>query len=242
MLRCIIVDDENGAVEILVRYVKKTPDLELACTFRDSIEALTFLAGNDVDLVFMDIDMPNLDGMQLTNLIRNKDVMVIFCTAYSEYAVESYEKEAIDYLLKPIAYERFLTAVQKALLRVESREMRPHGAIPRENHGSSGGKLFIKSGPRIHGMDPGKLLFVEKKGHYVIFHTSEGELLSRMNMNDLMNCLPMDNFVRVHRSFVIAIDKIDTLDKHTVVIRGTRIPVGESYRDSLFDRIRTSGN
>ena len=107
MLHCIIVDDESGAIEILTRYVNKSAELELVRSFRDSIEALTFLASNEVDIVFLDIDMPNLDGMQLSELIRNKDIQVIFCTAYSEYAVDSYEKDAIDYLLKPIAYERF---------------------------------------------------------------------------------------------------------------------------------------
>jgi len=240
MLRCIIVDDESGAIEILTRYVQRTPELKLVRSFRDSIEALTFLACNEADLVFLDIDMPNLDGMRLSDLIRNKTIHVIFCTAYSEYAVESYEKEAIDYLLKPIAYERFLKAVKKAL-KTRSGGIKPDEAGTQENHEGTG-KLFIKSGPRIHGLDTGTLLYVEKKGHYVVFHTSGGELLSRMNMNDLMNSLPPDNFIRIHRSFVIAIDKIDTIEKHAVVIQGKRIPIGESFRDDLFERIHTSGN
>lgn len=240
MLRCIIVDDESGAIEILTRYVAKTPELELVHSFRDSIEALTYLARHDVDLVFLDIDMPNLDGMHLSDLIRNKGTHVIFCTAYSEYAAESYEKEAIDYLLKPIAYERFLKAVKRALKVRKGGIKTDETGTPGNHEGS--GKLFIKSGPRIHGMDTRKLLFVEKKGHYVIFHTSGGETLSRMNMTDLMNSLPSDNFIRIHRSFVIAIDKIDTIEKHAVVIQGKRIPIGESYRDELFERIHTSGN
>ena len=115
MLKCVIVDDESGALEILTQYILRTPKLILVESFRDSLEALTFLARHDADLIFLDIDMPNLDGMQLAELLRNKSMQVIFCTAYSEYAVESYEKEAVDYLLKPIAYERFLKAVDKAL-------------------------------------------------------------------------------------------------------------------------------
>ncbi len=231
MLRCIIVDDESGAIEILSRYVDRTPEIELVQSFRDSIEALTFLAENDADLVFLDIDMPNLDGMQLSELIRSKDVRVIFCTAYSEYAVESYEKDAIDYLLKPIAYERFLKAVQKAL-KARSEETRA----------ARNGMLFIKSGSRIHQVDTGEVLYMEKKGHYVVFHTPGKEMLSRMNMNDLMKTLPSDNFVRIHRSYVVAIDKIDTIEKCMVVIKGERIPIGESYRDDFFKRIPYSGN
>lgn len=231
MLRCIIVDDESGAIEILTRYVDRTPEIELIRSFRDSIEALTFLAENDADIVFLDIDMPNLDGMQLSELIRDKDIQVIFCTAYSEYAVESYEKEAIDYLLKPIAYERFFKAVQKAM-KTRSEEVKPEQTS----------KLFLKSGPRIHQVDTGEVLYVEKKGHYVVFQTSRGELLSRMNMNDLMNTLSSDNFIRIHRSFVVAIDKIDTIEKHRVVVRGKKIPIGESFRGDFFKRFKYSGS
>jgi two-component system LytT family response regulator len=239
MLRCIIVDDESGAVEILTRYVQRTTELELAGSFRDSIEALKFLADNAMDLVFLDIDMPDLDGLRLSGLIRNKGTQVIFCTAYSEYAVESYEKDALDYLLKPISYERFCQAVDKAM-KVSSEMSRPDRTARREKDGKID-KFFIKSGPRIHQVDPRQLLYVEKKEHYVVFHTAEGQLLSRMSMNDLLNALPSEDFIRVHRSFVIAIDKIDTIEKHTVVIKGKRIPVGESYRDDFFERIRYSG-
>ena len=240
MLRCLIVDDENGAIEILTRYIDKTPDIELVRSFRDSIDALTFLADNEVDLVFLDIDMPNLDGMKLSNLIRNKNTKIIFCTAYSEYAVESYEKEALDYLLKPIPYKRFCKAVDRAL-KNRSNESKLDRAEKIRKIGSSS-KLFLKSGPRIHQVNIGDLLYMEKKGHYVVFHTPGGELLSRMNMNDLMNTLSSDNFLRVHRSFVIAIDKIGTIEKHLVVVGGKKIPIGESYRDDFFKRIQYSGN
>ncbi len=229
MMRSIIVDDESGAVEILTRYVNKNQRLDLVRSFRDSIDALTFLAGNEVDLIFLDIDMPNLNGMRLSELIRDKDIQVIFCTAYSEYAVESYEKEAVDYLLKPISYERFCKAVNKV------QKAHPEGK-------KKTGKLFIKSGPRIHQLDIGELLYMEKKGHYVVFHTPDGQRLSRMNMRDLMSTLPSDYFVRIHRSFVVAIDKVDTIEKQSVVIHKRKIPIGESYRDDFFNHFKYSGN
>jgi two-component system LytT family response regulator len=240
MLRCIVVDDESGAVEILTRYVEKTPELELVQSFRDPIEALSFLASNQVDIVFLDIDMPNLDGMKLSELIQNKDTKIIFCTAYSEYAAESYEQESLDYLLKPIAYERFFKAVDKA--------QKARSALPKpdqiDTHKKSGlsHKLFLKSGPLIHQVDTGEVLYIEKKGHYVVFHAPGGERLSRMNMSDLMSALPPDDFIRIHRSFVVAIAKIDTIEKHMVVIKGRMIPIGESYRDDFFNRIQYSGN
>ncbi len=240
MLRCIIVDDEGGAIEILTRHIDNTPELELVVSFRDSIEALSFLATNEVDLVFLDIDMPNLDGMQLAELIRGRNAQVIFCTAYSEYAVESYEKDAIDYLLKPISYERFHSGVKK-VLKARSEEEK---LDQRDTHKKSGTAhmLFLKSGPRIHQVDTSDVLYIEKKGHYVVFHSLKRELLSRMNMNDLMSNLRSDNFIRIHRSFVVAIDKIDTIEKSMVVVRGKKIPIGESYRDDFFKRIPYSGN
>jgi len=240
MLRCIIVDDESGAVEILTRYVKRTPELELVESFRDSIEALTFLAGNEVDLVFLDIDMPNLDGMKLSELIREKDIQIVFCTAYSEYAVESYEKEAIDYLLKPIEYERFLVAIKKAFKAKSEGILSVQ--LGRDGKKGKSERLFIKSGPRLHQVDIGELLYTEKKEHYMIFHTPGGQIISRMNMNDLMNTLPGDNFIRVHRSFVVAIDKIDTVERQSLFIQGRKIPIGENYRKDFFKRIPYSGN
>jgi DNA-binding LytR/AlgR family response regulator len=240
MLRCIVVDDESGAIEILSRYIEKNAGLELIRSFRDSIEALTFLADNEVDIVFLDIDMPNLDGMKLSGLIQDKDVKIIFCTAYSEYAVESYEKDASDYLLKPISYERFCKAVAK--VQKSPKEQSEKGQIDGQNKESGAShKLFLKSGPRIHQVDTREVLYIEKKGHYVVFHIYESELLSRMNMSDLLRVLPPDNFIRIHRSFVVAIDKIDTINKYGVVIKGNRIPIGESYRDGFFKRIPYSG-
>jgi DNA-binding LytR/AlgR family response regulator len=239
-MRCIIVDDESGAIEILTRYVGNNPELELVGAFRDAVEALTFLTRTKVDLILLDIDMPNLDGMQLAELVREKDIKIIFCTAYAEYAVNSYEKDAVDYLLKPISYERFAKAVQKALKTPSGgREAEQKGIADKKE---KDGKLFIKSGPLIHQVDIKEVLFIEKKGHYVVFHTPAREFLSRMNMNELMKALPSDSFIRVHRSFVVAIDKIDTIEKYRVVIGEKKIPIGESYRDDFLNRIPYSGN
>ena len=237
MLSCVIVDDESGALEILTQYIHRTPQLKLIESFRDSLEALTFLARHDADLIFLDIDMPNLDGMQLAELLHNKNMQVIFCTAYSEYAVESYEKEAVDYLLKPIAYERFLKAVDKALNTHMKNSRGEKPGIPQEKD-----HLFIKSGPRIHQVNINELLYLEKQGHYIVFHTSKEQLLSRMNMTDLLQTLPDGNFIRIHRSYVIALDKIETIEKHAVVIQGKRIPIGDSFREEFFQRIKYTGN
>jgi len=240
MLRCAVVDDESGAVEILTRYIERTPELELAGAFRDAVEAMAYLAGRRIDLLFLDIDMPNLDGMQMADLVRGRDTQIVFCTAYSEYAVESYEKEAADYLLKPIAYERFLKAVNRVL---QLRKDRRTAAGPeRPGRADEAKTLFIKSGPRIHQIDPRRILYMEKQGHYILFHTDTGEHLSRMNIGELLDTLPEGKYCRIHRSFVVALDRIDTIEKSAVVIKNRRIPIGESFRREFFERIKYSGN
>lgn len=235
-LNCVIVDDENGAIEVLSRYINQTPVLTLTHTFRDSIEALDFLMKNEVDILFLDIDMPNLNGMQLSDLIRNRCTRVIFCTAYSEYAVESYERNAVDYLMKPISYDRFLKAIGKII--VENKKRTEFGAVDGDAPAKS---LFIKSGSKIHQLDSRDLLYMKKDGHYIVFYTASGEVLSRMNMQELMRVLPSRNFVRIHRSYVIAIDKIDTIEKYDVMINGKEIPIGNSYRQNLLNAIEYAG-
>jgi len=246
-LRCIIADDEGGAVEILTRYVERTEGLELVGAFRDSIEALNFLADNEVELAFLDINMPQLDGMRLAGLIKETSTQVIFCTAYAEYAVESYEKGATDYLLKPISYERFRAAVDKAkkaktIAPPSERREASHLEQPLSQHDDRKDRtIFVKSGPRLHQVIIDELLFMEKQDHYVVFHTPEGEILSRMTMSDLVRTLPTGEFVRIHRSYVVAVGKIDTIETHHVRIGDRRLPIGDSYREDLLRRIRYSG-
>ncbi|MFH1942443.1 MAG: LytTR family DNA-binding domain-containing protein [bacterium] len=235
MLRCIIVDDEIGSIDILSEYIEQTSGLECVTSFRDSVEALNFIMQNDVDLLFLDIDMPNLSGMQIADLIREKNILVIFCTAYSEFAVDSYEREAADYLLKPIAYDRFIRAIEKArkLLHQMKDISKVEGVVPH--------KLFIKSGSKIHQLDTKNLLYMKKEGHYIVFHTTRGELLSRMNVKELLDSLPQERYARIHKSYVIALDKIDTIQKYDVIIAGKEIPIGDKYKNAFLEKIRYSG-
>jgi len=233
MLHCVVVDDEAGAIEVLENYIKKTPQLILDGSFRRPVEALNYLTSNNVDVVFLDIDMPELSGMQVAELIRDLDVSIVFCTAYSEFAVQGYDHGPADYLLKPVGYERFLKAiarVEKCAKRVE----RPADATP--------APLFLKSGTRIHRVDPHALLFMKNDGHYIEFHTPEGTIDSRLSMNELMALLPTGLFARVHRSYVVALHQIDTIHKHSLRIGDTEIPIGESYRKDFLRMIDISGH
>jgi len=236
MIRCVVVDDEAGAVDILSDYISKAPNLELTNSFLDSVKALNYLIENPVDLVFLDIDMPNLDGLQLSDLVHNRGMQVIFCTAYSEYAAQSYEQEAVDYLLKPIAFDRFMKAISKVNQNTNPK-LKTQSPSPEQSS-----KMFIKSGTRIHQVDIQSIYYMKKEGHYIEFHTSSGKYISRLNMKDLLDSLPGDNFMRIHRSYVVAIDKIDTIEKYSVVINGKNIPIGDSYKDDFFERIDYTGS
>ncbi|MBN2414652.1 response regulator transcription factor [bacterium] len=234
MLRCVVVDDEQGAVDILRDYIGQTPDMEMGASFRDPVEALNYITRNGVDLAFLDIDMPNLSGMQLAELLRERKVMIVFSTAYAEFAVESYEKNAVDYLLKPVPYERFLKAVERA--RSAARKTSPPA--------SAGGKniFFVKSGSRIHQLDMDYLLFMKTDGHYVEFHSVHGTVLSRMTMDELLAGLPAGCCARVHKSYVAVLDKIETIERDHVLIAGKEIPIGRSYREEFLKQITYAGN
>lgn len=220
-LSCVIVDDEDPAIQILTSYCKKVPRLDLKASFRDPIEALAYLSQNDIALAFLDINMPGLTGLQLTTLIKNKSTKVIFCTAYPNYAVDSYDLAAVDYLLKPVAFNRFVTAIDKITPPPEPVIEAPQ-------------TLFIKSGLQLHKVELAQIRYLKKEGHYLDFHLAQGHLLSRMTMDEALTQLPQNRFVRIHKSYVVAIDRIDTITKHDVIIGEDELPIGASFRQDFL--------
>ena len=235
-ITCIIVDDENGAIEILESYIKKVSSLQLLASFGDPLEALNFLSQQRVDLVFMDINMPDLNGIQLSRMIQSETTAIIFCTAYSEHAVESYEVPALDYLLKPIAFDRFLNAVNRVQKQspVQIEQNRTDSGTPQ--------KIFIKSGAQIHQVDTDQISLIKKDGHYIIFKINGKELLSRMTFTQLLDLLPGDRFIQVHRSYVVSLNKIEVIQKQFIQIEGKEIPIGDAYKKAFFDEVKFIGN
>lgn len=237
MLRCVAVDDEAGALEIIARYISRVPDLELVASFQNPLSALDFLQQESCDVLFLDIDMPHLTGLDLSRLLPSPSPALIICTAHSRFAVESYDHSAVDYLLKPIAFNRFLGAVLKVKERlVPVRETIETRTDPTTDH------IFIKSGSKIHQLALGDILYMKKDGHYIEFHTRVQSLLSRMTMTELIAVLPIENFIRTHRSYVVAVDKIDSIDRQFVVIGKKDIPIGDSFRKEFFKRVKYQGN
>ena len=236
-LQCIAVDDEPRALEVIGLYAARVPFLDLQRTFRNPVEALAWLKDNPTPLVFLDINMPEISGLNFRE-ISGQPLMAIFTTAYSEYAVESYEQDAIDYLVKPIRYERFLKAALRARERWLSQPtlppQAPSEAIAKESRSDF---LFIKSGKKHFRLAVGEILYLEKDGNYLWFHTPERRLLSRFSVQEAMEMLPPARFMQVHRSFVVALPHIGEVENHQVRIGSHLIPVAKAYREELMARL-----
>ncbi len=230
-MKCIVIDDEPLALSILEEYVSKTPFLSLKGTYRTGVLALDYLRHQPVDLVFCDINMPDLNGIQVAKLIGPR-AQVIFTTAYSEHALVGYELDVIDYLLKPIEFDRFLKAAEKAFRLHEYKisSTAPPTAFPTsETPLPSNPLIRIKSGTQHYQLPLHDILYLEAEGNYVSFVMPNKKLLSLMTMGAAEELLPKDQFLRVHKSFIVACKHISVIEAHELQVKGTKIPIGKSY-------------
>ena len=229
-ISCIAVDDEPKALEVIRLHAAKAPFLDLQRTFRDPLEALSWLKAHPVGLVFLDINMPKISGLDFLNIIAPKP-KIIFTTAYSEYALESYEYDTIDYLLKPIEFQRFLKAVTKVKQLISSEKTQPQIS---EDMKSSEKTIYIKSGSQLYKVNTNDILYLEKDGNYLTFHTKDKKILSRQNMKDVFDIVSPEEFIRVHKSFVVAVKHMEIIESHQIKIGSAKIPIGRNYREDLI--------
>jgi two-component system LytT family response regulator len=236
MINCIIVDDEQHAIDILVHYVKQTPHLNLVATTTNPIEALQIIATQNVDLIFLDIQMPELSGMDLIKAISGK-AKVILTTAYSEFALESYELDVVDYLLKPIRLPRFLQAVQKAIKESEEHHEDTHITIDPEDD-----YIFVKteSKGKLLKINLGEIDYIEGMKNYVAIFCGGKKTLVYTSMKDLEERLSKKQFIRVHKSFIIPIAKITGIEGNLLRLKNVtaEILIGDNYKADLMDIIR----
>lgn len=229
MLNCIIIDDEPLAVRLLGDYVTQTEGLSLIGQFTNPIKGLQSLEQSNVDLLFLDIQMPELNGIQFAKIIKGK-YQVILTTAYEEYALQGYDLDIIDYLLKPISLERFQQAIAKAQQRMRPVHSNSAPIIPpATNH-----HIFIKSGYQTQRIAYDDILYLEGLSDYVKIQTTKGAILTLENMKDLVRLLPEQLFMRVHRSFIIALNKINYIENNRIVINEKHIPISASYQDEFW--------
>jgi two-component system LytT family response regulator len=222
LIRCIVVDDEHPAIRLLAGYVKKTPGLQLVLQTTNAPEALDAIEKGAADLVFLDIQMPEITGIELMEGIKNNETKVILTTAYAEYALEGYNHDVIDYLLKPITFERFLVAIAKVKQRMLY-------LLPTQ----CTGHLLIKTEYRLHKTDLATILYIEGLGDYLIIYTTTGKLMTLERMKTMESTLPLECFIRIHKSYIVNIARIDYLEKSKVIIAGQHLPVGDTYKNAV---------
>ncbi len=227
MLKCIVVDDEDVAIEILSTYLKKIPNIQHLASFTDSVEALSYVQENDVDLVFLDINMPTLTGLSFLELLRGQ-AMVILTTAYSEYALEGFKYDVVDYLTKPIPFDRFLEACQKAQHRMASstENMMEDYIMVKTDHKGKFVRIKFKN-----------ILYIESLKNYVAINTIQKEkVVTLLTMKELEERLPSEYFFRTHKSYILALDQISFVDGGEIALMegDARIPLGITYRENFF--------
>ncbi len=253
MYKVLIVDDEFLARKLLQDYVNKVPDLELAGTAQNAFEAYSFCKEHHVDILLLDIHMPDLNGVELARTLKNIPV-VIFTTAYSEYALESYEVAAVDYLLKPIALPRFLQAIEKAFAKLRGVEsVSASDAVGTKHNNDTSGSdtpkasepskpsepnyLMVKADYKLYKINFDDLLYIEGQHEYVSFYTKAKRITALYSLKSLEEQLPKDKFVRVHKSYIVSIANISEIEQLSVTVAGQKIPIGGSYREALLERL-----
>ena len=241
-LKCIAVDDEPLALDIIEDYVSKVPFLELVKRTENAIEALQLVQAGGIDLVFLDIQMPELTGIQFLKIAGGK-ASFILTTAYSQYALESYDLNVSDYLLKPIAFDRFYKAVEKVHNLVKVKDFaapvqpvvketpKPTVAHPVQDF------IFVKTEHKIQKIELDDILYIEGLKDYISIFTKTERVITLQNMKKMEETLPSSQFIRVHKSYIISLDKIESIERSRITICGKVIPVGDTYRDEFFRRI-----
>ncbi len=233
-LNIIIVDDEPLARDVLEAHIKRIPELNLVASCEDAIEANDIIRKSSVDIALMDIEMPQLSGIEFVKMLQTPP-KIIFTTAYSDYAIEGFELDATDYLLKPISFERFLKAINRATEEIELSNANKH------TDNESVDYIYVKADKKLVKISYDEILYIEGLKDYVIIKRDTDRIITLQTMKFLEKTLPSDKFIRIHRSYIIAIDRIEAVNGNMVEIiekgKTTTLPVGKSYRDALLELV-----
>jgi two-component system LytT family response regulator len=234
-IKCIIIEDEKLAAEKLSGFIEKISVLELISTFNDGISAINFLKSNTVDLIFLDIEMKDFNGIQFLKALQVKPAVII-TSAYEKYAIAGYEFSVVDYLLKPYTLERFLQSVDKAINLKELKEKAKNYELIASQ---SNEYIFIKSENRIEKIELDDILFIEGMKDYLRIHTKSKRIMTLQSFNGISQYLPGNNFIRVHNSYLVSINKIENIERNRIKIGDTLIPISEKYKDSFYNSIKS---
>lgn len=235
-ISCIAIDDEPLALQKMHDYILRVGYLDLLAEFDNALDAIEFLKSNKVDLIFLDIQMEELTGIQMIEALTDMP-KVIFTTAYHEYAIKGYELDICDYLLKPISFTRFLQACEKVHGVLDTEDEEEYKPVITDENLSSEEFFFVKNGNITQKINIGDILFVEGMKDYIRIHTVNDKVMTLLSFKKLELSLSYPKFVRIHKSYLIAVDRIDRIERNRVTIGNEIIPIGESYRRQFFDVI-----
>jgi two-component system, LytTR family, response regulator len=242
-IRCLIVDDEPLAIDKISAFIRKLPILEETGAYTNALEAFNHLKSKDVDLLFLDIQMEDLSGIQLLEILKRKPYVVI-TSAYSEYALKGFELDVADYLLKPISFERFMQSVEKVVDRMAQARRTSEILTPGQRHTTAGADrtfVLIKTDYHMERVCFDQIQYIEGMKDYLGIITPEKRIMTLMSFAALEELLPPRDFFRIHKSYVIALAKIERIERNQVIINKERIPIGETYRKSFFSRLKDLG-
>lgn len=226
-ISCIVIDDELPAIQQMEDYIGRVPFLNLMGSFNNAIEPISFLQANKIDLIFLDIEMEGFTGLQLIKTLRNPP-KIILTTAYDQYALKAYDLNVSDYLLKPISFERFMQSIDKIFdFFAETKNTEIAGPQYKRDY------FFVKTEFRMQRVDFNDILYVEGMKEYLMIHTTKDKIMTLQSFKSLEELLPNSNFIRVHKSYMVALNKIKSVEKNRISIANTLIPVSDTYRDAF---------
>ncbi|WP_417369200.1 LytR/AlgR family response regulator transcription factor [Gelidibacter japonicus] len=237
-MNCIIIDDEPMAVKVIESYCESIDSITVLGTFTTALDALDFIKDNSVDLIFSDIEMPHINGVDFIKTLEHQRPIFIFTTAYPQYALDGFELNAIDYLVKPIPFPRFVTAIQRAKERLKLKESIASDSTHNSKKVYEDDFIFVKSEYDNLKLLIDDITYIQGLKDYLKIHTlKSGAILTLMNFKDFQAKLPGNLFIRIHRSYIVNISKIELLQRNKVIIEGQRIPIGENYKEAFYKRL-----
>ena len=232
IIKCIIVDDEPMARDVIRRYIQKIPTLKLLGEFGNAIDATLFLQGQAVDMIFLDIKMPQMSGTEFVRSLRNVP-KIIFTTAHKEYAFEGFELDVVDYLLKPIRFDRFLKAVNKAFPQ-KQQDIETHGSVINEENKPATSFIYLRVDRKMIKVLLDHIFYIESDKDYVKVFTEKGFVITRQTIASVEAMLSQDQFIRIHRSYIVSLNKLNSFTAETVEIGNKELPIGKLYRNNFL--------
>ncbi len=234
-IRCLVIDDERLARDYLKNYISKVPELELMGDFNSPLKATELIKSGNIDLLFLDIQMPDITGVEFLKSMVNKPE-VIFTTAYQEFALEGYNLSVIDYLLKPFSFERFFQAVNKVIDKLKLKSEKDYEIDPTAQHQTtySDNFLTIRADRKFYKINFSDIIYIEGQKAYVTFHTSKKPITALVSLKELEESLPKNKFLRIHKSYIVSISEIESLEGNIIEISNLKLPVGKLYKEDVL--------